>query len=66
MADENLSGPSTSPAPAANTTVTQGSQITAAKFRSLIDTLDAYLQHSHTFSDEYRSNCQCQCGRGSI
>lgn len=65
MANENLSGPS-SPVQAANTAVTQETQITAAKFRSLIDTLDAYLQHSHTFSDEYRSNCQCQCGRGSI
>jgi hypothetical protein len=45
---------------------TSGTAITAAKFRSLIDVLDVYLQHSHTFSDEYRSNCQCQCGRGSI
>lgn len=65
MADENLSGPSAA-APAENTAVSAGTQITAAKFRSLIDSIDAYLQHSHTFSDEYRSNCQCQCGRGSI
>lgn len=65
MANENLSPPNT-PAPPANTPVTAGTQITAAKFRSLIDSIDTYLQHSHTFSDEYRSNCQCQCGRGSI
>ena len=65
MALENLSVPDPNPQ-TGNTTVTAGTTITAAKFRSLIDSIDAYMQHSHTFSDEYRSNCQCQCGRGSI
>jgi len=73
MANENLGAPGSAtdpftltPTPAENTAVTAGTQITAAKFRSLIDTIDVYLQHRHTFADEYRSNCQCQCGRGSI
>jgi hypothetical protein len=65
MANENLSVPSPNPQ-TGNTPATAGTQITAAKFRSLIDTIDAFMQHSHTFSDEYRDNCQCQCGRGSI
>jgi hypothetical protein len=65
MAEENLSGPSAA-APAAEGQAAQNTAITAAKFRSLIDMLDTYMQHSHTFSDEYNSNCQCQCGRGSI
>jgi hypothetical protein len=64
MADENLSVSGATQTN--NTTVAAGTQITAAKFRTLIDTIDAYMQHSHTFADEYRSNCQCQCGRGSI
>jgi hypothetical protein len=65
MPDENLTGPSVT-APAATTAAAEDTQITAAKFRSLVDAIDAYLQHSHTFNDEYRSNCECQCGRGSI
>lgn len=65
MAEENLSVPSPN-LRTGDTTVDAGTVITAAKFRSLIDSIDAYMQHSHTFSDEYRSNCQCQCGRGSI
>jgi len=62
---EDLSGPSAA-APAAETQQTQNEKITAAKFRSLIDMLDTYMQHSHTFNDDYFSNCECQCGRGSI
>ena len=65
MADENLSGPSAT-APTAEGDVAQDAKITAAKFRSLIDMIDTYMQHSHTFSDDYNNNCQCQCGRGSI
>lgn len=66
MATEDLSGPSAA-APAAETQLTANTtQITAAKFKSLIDMLDTYMQHSHTFTDDYYSNCECQCGRGSI
>lgn len=65
MADENLSGPSET-APAAQGNVAADGKITAAKFKSLIDMIDTYMEHSHTFSDDYNNNCQCQCGRGSI
>ena len=65
MADENLSAASGT-APGAQGNVAQDSKITAAKFKSLIDMIDSYMEHSHTFSDEYNNNCQCQCGRGSI
>jgi hypothetical protein len=65
MAADNTSGPSVG-APADPGQAAQNTQITAAKFRSLIDMLDTYMQHSHTFTDDYQSNCQCQCGRGSI
>jgi len=65
MADENLSGPNKT-APTAQANVAADSKITAAKFKSLIDMIDTYMDHSHTFSDDYNNNCQCQCGRGSI
>jgi hypothetical protein len=65
MAADNTSAPDTA-APADPGQAAQNTQITAAKFRSLIDMLDTYMQHSHTFTDDYSSNCQCQCGRGSI
>jgi hypothetical protein len=62
---EDTSAPDTS-APGSVGSEATGNTITAAKFKQLIDTIDTYMQHSHTFSDDYRSNCQCQCGRGSI
>lgn len=40
--------------------------ITADKFRKMIDMLDAYMAHSHSVTDNYYDNCQCQCGRGSL
>jgi hypothetical protein len=66
MAAEDLSAPNGITAPAAEGAAAQNTTITAAKFKSLIDMLDTYMQHSHTFTDDYFSNCQCQCGRGSI
>lgn len=62
---EDTSAPNTS-APSAVASEAAGNNITAAKFKNLIDTIDTYMEHSHTFSDDYRDNCQCQCGRGSI
>jgi hypothetical protein len=54
----------------ANNTVTPtkavGSTIDAASFRTMVNTLDALIQHNHTFTDDYTSNCQCNCQRGSI
>jgi hypothetical protein len=47
-------------------TKTVGSTIDAASFRAMVNTLDALIQHSHTFTDDYTSNCQCNCQRGSI
>lgn len=47
-------------------TKTAGSVIDAASFRAMVNTLDALIQHNHTFTDDYTSNCQCNCQRGSI
>ncbi len=43
-----------------------GDTIDAATFRQMVDTLDALIQHQHTFTDNYTSNCQCNCNRGSL
>lgn len=43
-----------------------GETITADTFRQMVDVLDALIQHNHTFRDDYTSNCQCNCGRGSL
>lgn len=43
-----------------------GETITADTFRQMIDILDALVDHSHTFTDDWTSNCQCNCGRGSL
>jgi hypothetical protein len=43
-----------------------GNLIDAASFRQMVDILDTLVQHQHTFTDDYTSNCQCNCGRGSI
>ncbi len=43
-----------------------GDIIDAASFRQMVDILDGLIQHSHTFTDDYTSNCQCNCNRGSI
>lgn len=53
-------------APGSTTAKTSGQTIDAASFRQMVDVLDALIQHSHTFNDDYTSNCQCNCGRGSI
>ena len=45
---------------------TAGETITADTFRQMIDILDALVDHSHTFTDDWTSNCQCNCGRGSL
>ena len=43
-----------------------GDVIDAASFRQMVDILDGLIQHNHTFTDDYTSNCQCNCNRGSI
>lgn len=54
----------------ANTTAvtakTAGAVIDAASFRHMVSVLDGMIQHSHTFTDDYTTNCQCNCNRGSI
>jgi len=51
----------------ANTTPkAAGDVIDAASFRQMVDILDSLVEHQHTFSDDYTSNCQCNCGRGSL
>lgn len=48
------------------TNKTTGAVIDAASFRHMVTILDGLIQHSHTFTDDYTSNCQCNCNRGSI
>lgn len=43
-----------------------GDVIDAESFRQMVDILDGLIQHSHTFTDDYTANCQCNCNRGSI
>ena len=47
-------------------TKTSGQTITADTFNQMIDLLDSLVDHSHTFTDDWTSNCQCNCGRGSL
>tara|TARA_B110000503_G_scaffold23075_1_gene35905 strand:- start:3812 stop:4006 length:195 start_codon:yes stop_codon:yes gene_type:complete len=43
-----------------------GNTIDAASFRQMVDILDNLRDHTHTFTDDYTSNCQCNCSRGSL
>lgn len=40
--------------------------ITAAHFTEMLDIVDSLVSHGHTFYDDYSTNCQCQCQRGSL
>lgn len=54
------------PVPTKANEVSSVNTITASKFRELVDLIDTYIDHQHHYDDDYTSNCQCQCGRGSI
>jgi hypothetical protein len=43
-----------------------GNAIGAYEFRQMIAVLDQLRSHTHTYTDDYTSNCQCNCGRGSL
>lgn len=40
--------------------------ITAAHFTQMLDIVDSMVGHGHTFTDDYSTNCECQCQRGSL
>jgi len=42
----------------------EGDVITAESFREMIDVLDSLIEHNHTFTDTYNTNCQCSSGGG--
>lgn len=42
-----------------------GNTITADTFRQMVAILDNLRDHTHTFTDDYTTNCQCNCTRGS-
>lgn len=44
----------------------QGDKITAATFVTMVNLIDNLLSHNHVFTDTYVTNCQCDCGRGSL
>jgi hypothetical protein len=43
-----------------------GDTITAAQFQTMLDIVDNLASHGHTFTDDYSTNCECQCQRGSL
>ena len=43
-----------------------GDTITAAHFAKMLDIVDTLNTHGHTFTDDYSTNCDCQCQRGSL
>lgn len=47
-------------------TKTSTDTITAAHFTQMLDIVDSLVTHGHTFYDDYSTNCECQCGRGSL
>jgi len=47
-------------------TKTSVDTITAAHFTQMLDIVDSLVSHGHTFYDDYSTNCECQCGRGSL
>ena len=57
---------STTTTPSAPLSKGAGEGIGAYEFRKMIEVLDQLRGHTHTFTDDYTSNCQCNCGRGSL
>ena len=45
---------------------TAGDVIDAQSFRDIITILDQLRSHTHTYTDNYSTNCQCNCARGSL
>jgi hypothetical protein len=45
---------------------TAGQTITAAHFSAMLDIVDSMTSHGHDFTDDYNTNCECQCQRGSL
>jgi hypothetical protein len=45
---------------------TTANTITAAHFTQMLDIVDSLVAHGHTFNDNYGTNCECQCQRGSL
>ena len=43
-----------------------GQVIDAESFRDMVNILDSLLDHQHNFSDNYVSNCECQCSNSTI
>jgi hypothetical protein len=43
-----------------------GDVIDAGAFREMVDILDSLLDHQHNFTDNYVSNCECQCSSGTL
>lgn len=43
-----------------------GDIITAESFREMIDVLDSLIEHNHTFTDTYTTNCQCSSSGGTM
>lgn len=51
---------------AAISTLTTSDTITANHFAKMLDIVDTLNTHGHTFTDDYSTNCECQCQRGSL
>jgi len=64
MADDNTDYKTTSETNPGTKAV--GDLIDAASFRKMVTILDQLRDHTHTYTDDYSTNCQCNCSRGSL
>ena len=61
---ENTGSKTTSQTAPANESA--GNTIDADSYRQMVSILDQLRSHTHTFTDNYTTNCQCNCSRGSL
>lgn len=50
----------------ATATKNAGDPITADTYANMVQLINDLLNHNHQFTDDYYSNCECQCGRGTL
>lgn len=49
-----------------SSSVNSGDTISAAELDVLFQHLTDMVNHTHDFTDDYTSNCNCHCGRGTM
>lgn len=66
MPAESFDGKSTTQVAA--TAVAAGTSVQPAQLVQMLNVLESLLSHTHTYYDDYGSNCNCNCNctRGSL